>query len=293
VLERRQVAHYASSGGVREDIAERDIILTYVLRIMSESVLPKLAFKGGTCLKKVYFGNIGRFSMDLDFTGLNTRPEELKEEINDLLNDKSWYDIDFTIEDENLTPESYLAEVRYAHAWNQGPIFKLQVSFREQPVFAPAELPLHSEVYFKYCEFQSLHVQCMKRDEVLSEKIRAAFQRVSSRDLYDLYLFAGLPYDRDTIKKLVVLKCWNVRDPFDPELFLDQVERGAYDWDDLRSLVRRERLPSEREMVAEVVDEYQYLENMDDELSKIIGDSRAHRENDLVNKVLADLRDEK
>ena len=78
VLERRHVTFYARSSRVPENRAERDIVLTYVLRIMSEHMLSRLAFKGGTCLKKIYFGNTGRFSMDLDFTSIDVRPEVLK-----------------------------------------------------------------------------------------------------------------------------------------------------------------------------------------------------------------------
>jgi hypothetical protein len=70
---------------------------------MAEPMLPRLAFKEGTCLKKIYFGNTGRFSMDLDFTSIDIRPEELRK---DLLDEKSWYGIDFKINDENLTPDS-------------------------------------------------------------------------------------------------------------------------------------------------------------------------------------------
>lgn len=292
MLERRHVAFYARSSGVPENMAERDIALTYVLRIMSESMLPRLAFKGGTCLKKIYFGNTGRFSMDLDFTSIDIRPEVLSAEIKDLLNEKSWYGIDFTIDDENLTSESYLAVVRYAHAWNPGTVFELQVSFREQPVFTPVELLLQSEMYFKFCEFQRFPVQCMQRDEVLSEKIRAAFQRAKSRDLYDLYLFAERPYNRDTTKALVVVKCWYARDPFDPELFFDKVEKGDYDWEDLRSLVRRKSLPSEEEVITKVIDGYKFLGDMDKDLSKIIRDSRRHREKKLVARILSEIRDE-
>jgi predicted nucleotidyltransferase component of viral defense system len=287
LLERRHVTFYARSSGVPEEIAERDIVLTYVLKIMSGHILERLAFKGGTSLKKIYFGNTGRFSMDLDFTGMDIRPGELSEGIRDLLHGGSWYGIDFEVPEENLSPESYLAVVRYAHAWNPGSVFEFQVSFREVPVFPPAAVSLHSEMYFKFCEFQSFPVPCIRRDEVLSEKIRAAFQRARSRDLYDLYLFAGRPYDRETVKSLVVLKCWNARDPFDPERFLDDVEEGDYDWEDLKRLVRRGGLPSREEVVGKVLDEYAYLADMDERLLKIMKDSRAHRYENLVDEVIA------
>jgi predicted nucleotidyltransferase component of viral defense system len=290
VLERRHVTFYARSSGVTEDRAERDIILTYVLHILSDRVLPRLAFKGGTCLKKIYFGNTGRFSMDLDFTSIEMRPEELGEEIRGLLHEKSWYGIDFEVSEENSTSESYLAVVRYAHTWNPGSLFELQVSFREQPIYPPVELPIFDEMYFKFSEFQSFPVKCMQRDEVLSEKIRAAFQRANSRDLYDLYLFAGRPFNRELVKVLVVIKCWNVRDPFNPELFLDKLGKGDYDWEDLGRLVRKGSLPQKEEVTKRILDEYAFLGDMNDNLLKIARDSKAHREKKLVARQIAVLR---
>jgi predicted nucleotidyltransferase component of viral defense system len=69
MLDQKQVNHYAQASSVDSLVAERDIVLTHVLRILAEQeLLPSLAFKGGTCMKKIYFGKTGRFSMDLDFT---------------------------------------------------------------------------------------------------------------------------------------------------------------------------------------------------------------------------------
>lgn len=290
MLERRYVTFYARSSGVPEDRAERDIVLTYVLRIMSDRILPRLAFKGGTCLKKIYFGNTGRFSMDLDFTCIDVKPKELSEAIKNLLHEKNWYGLDFEVSEENLGLESYLAGVRYAHTWNPGSFFEIQVSFRELPVFPTEELPLYNEMYFKFCEFQSFPVKCMQRDEILSEKIRAAFQRASSRDLYDLFLFAERPYNRENIKALVVVKCWNVRDPFKPELFFDKVEKGDYDWEDLGRLVRRGSLPPQEEVIKKVLNEYAFLWDMDENLLKIVRDSKAHRKNNFVTKIIENLK---
>ena len=64
-------------------IAENEIVLTYLLQLMAErGILDKLAFKGGTCLRKMFIGSGGRFSTDLDFTrvafGVNERSTEPK-----------------------------------------------------------------------------------------------------------------------------------------------------------------------------------------------------------------------
>lgn len=92
MLERRSVDHYAASK--REDrlVAERDMVLTYVLKILSESsLLQSLAFKGGTCIKKVYLGGTCRFSMDLDFTAIDISCWDLKREIKDLFSGGPYY----------------------------------------------------------------------------------------------------------------------------------------------------------------------------------------------------------
>ena len=61
---------YSRNSGVRDKlVAERDIVLTYALRaLLDAGVMDHLAFKGGTCLRKLVFGSSARFSEDLDFT---------------------------------------------------------------------------------------------------------------------------------------------------------------------------------------------------------------------------------
>ena len=60
-------------------IAEKAVVLTYVLQRLSETrLLDKLAFKGGTCIRKMFVGSQGRFSTDLDFTSLtDEQPDDL------------------------------------------------------------------------------------------------------------------------------------------------------------------------------------------------------------------------
>src|SRR5260370_16421179 len=53
---------------IREDVLERDYCLAWFLAALAQSDLQRvLAFKGGTALKRCYFGEY-RFSEDLDFT---------------------------------------------------------------------------------------------------------------------------------------------------------------------------------------------------------------------------------
>lgn len=289
MIERKYVNFYARSSKVSEEIAERDIILTYVLRILSDSLLPQLAFKGGTSLKKTYFGKTGRFSMDLDFTSLNITLEELRDKLKQSLHNKSHYGINFKIIDDNVGSESYLAVVEYSHEWNPSSKFFLQVSYREKPIFPTEKLPVIKEMYYKYLEYQSFPVKCLQKDELLAEKIRAAFQRIRSRDLYDLYLFSKRPYNKDIVKTLAVIKCWNARDPFKPKVLLNRVEKADYNWEDLQQLVRKDSLPPQKNIINRVLKDYAFLEDLNDPLQKIIEDSKAHHEEELVNAVLSNL----
>jgi predicted nucleotidyltransferase component of viral defense system len=227
--------------------------------------------------------------MDLDFTSLNITLKELRNKLKQSLHNKSHYGINFKIADENVGSESYLAVVEYSHEWNPSSRFELQVSYREKPIFPTEELPLRKEMYYKYLEFQSFPVKCLQKDELLAEKIRAAFQRIRSRDLYDLYLFSKRPYNKDIVKTLAVIKCWNARDPFKPKVLLNRVEKADYNWEDLQQLVRKDSLPPQKNIINRVLKDYAFLEDLNDPLQKIIEDSKAHHEEELVNAVLSNL----
>jgi len=284
LLEERFVDHYAQASGVDSLVAERDIVLTFVLRILCDHLPRKLAFKGGTCLKKIYLGKTGRFSMDLDFTAVRMTPKSFRERFASLLNRREYFGINFEITEEYSRGEeaSYGLIMQYSHDWNSGAKFKVETSFREKPVLPLAERLIIRELYFRYCEIEPFTVACLQLEEVLAEKIRAAFQRSRARDLYDLYLLSKKPYDKGKVRALAVVKCWNARDPFDPSLLFQKIENERYDWSDLESLVRTKSLPSEKGVIKSVLDSYSYLEDLNGILTDIIRDSKSHRHSDLV-----------
>ena len=295
MLDKKYVTFYARSSRVPLDVAERDVVLTYVLKVLSESILQRLAFKGGTCLKKMYFGSSGRFSMDLDFTSLNMSLENLQSELKQLLDERNHFGINFKIAEENVRTgagaceQSYIAVIGYSHGWNAGE-FMFEVSYREKPLLSLDELPLLDEMYFKFCEFPRFPVQCLQKEELIAEKLRAAFQRFRGRDLYDLYLFSDRHFDKGLVKKFAVIKCWSVREPFSPQELLNNISKLKYDWTDLEQLVRKGELPSQNEVIGKVLKAYAFLENMDSTLLNIIDDSKAHKEKELVTTVLETLK---
>lgn len=67
---------------VKWEVIEKDYVLSWVLAgiSMTPKLKEGLVFKGGTALKKMYFGDY-RFSEDVDFSGINEKinPEELQD----------------------------------------------------------------------------------------------------------------------------------------------------------------------------------------------------------------------
>jgi predicted nucleotidyltransferase component of viral defense system len=62
--------------GLQSYVVERDYLLSWILAGISAvpELRETLVFKGGTALKKCYFGDY-RFSEDLDFSGLEGVPK--------------------------------------------------------------------------------------------------------------------------------------------------------------------------------------------------------------------------
>jgi predicted nucleotidyltransferase component of viral defense system len=247
VLTRPQVQRYAAESGLRDImIAEKEVVLTYLLQLLSDrGILQRLAFKGGTCLRKMYFGNQGRFSTDLDFTGLEEHDHEGV--ILDMMQafEQPFHGIQFSIPDdsyyETADGMSWGVNPTYVHDWNQGGSeIRIQISRRETPTLPTQRRAQVEQSYFRFLPFVPAEIACLALPEIIAEKIRACYQRSKARDVYDLGTFATRPLDQALIRRLVVLKLWQARDSFDPDRLLQKFRDGReFDWDDLTQLVRR------------------------------------------------------
>jgi uncharacterized protein len=107
----------AAGGGmrIREDVLERDYCLAWFLCCLAQSDLkPVLAFKGGTALKRCYFGDY-RFSEDLDFTLRQPLPfEEIRarlEPIYEAVQQQSGVTFTFDREDPQAHANSHTRDI--------------------------------------------------------------------------------------------------------------------------------------------------------------------------------------
>jgi len=295
MLQQKLVDWFAHDSDVNLLVAERDVVLTYVLRILADAgLLSRLAFKGGTCIRKVFLGRSGRFSEDLDFTAVGvTDPEDLILSIAQVFDGRTHYGITFSIS----TGDFYVrddrracgARVAYAHAWNPTAQFSLDVSLREEPLLGVQNQGLLSEGYFKSLEFAPPEVQTLRFEEVIAEKIRAAYQRRSVRDIYDLYLFRQKPFERQLVRALVVLKLWSVGDTFDPERFLPGLASERYDWGDLARLLRRDRRSETKAVVASCLSDYGFLRGLAPDEMELAQDPHRRRQ-DLFQQIVQRLQ---
>lgn len=297
MLTQPQVQRYSAESGLRDImIAEKEVVLTFLLQLLSErGILDRLAFKGGTCLRKMFVGSQGRFSTDLDFTGIEDHDHE--EVILDMMQafEQPFYGIQFSIPDESYYDTqdglSWGVNPVYSHHWNTSGVseVKLQISRRETPTLPPVRLPQIEQSYFRFLPFAPAEIMCLALPEILAEKIRACYQRNKARDIYDLGMFARKPLDQALIRRLLVLKLWQARDAFDPARLLNKFEDGRdFDWDDLRQLLNRAAVIDRERITADCVRGFGFLAGLTADEQTLANDQH-QRERTLAGQLRAGL----
>jgi predicted nucleotidyltransferase component of viral defense system len=295
MLTQPQVQRYSTESGVRDImIAENEVVLTFLLQLLSErGILNRLAFKGGTCLRKMFIGSHGRFSTDLDFTGIEEHDHQ--DVILEMMQafEQPFHGIQFAISDDSYYETqdglSWGVNPTYSHDWNASGVseVKLQISRRETPTLPTERRPQIEQSYFKLLPFAPAEITCLALPEILGEKIRACYQRNKARDIYDLGVFATRPLDQPLIRRLVVLKLWQARDTFDPARLMQKFEDGrAFDWDDLRQLLNRAAVVDRDRITADCVRGFGFLAELTDDERVLANDSH-QRERGLWERLHA------
>ncbi len=293
MLTQAQVQRYAVESGLRDImIAEKEVVLTFLLQLFSERcLLDRLAFKGGTCLRKMHLGGQGRFSTDLDFTGLEEHDHE--DVVLQMMEafQEPFHGIQFEIPDDAYYETddglSWGVNPVYTHEWNQSGLseVKLQISRRETPTLATELLPQIEQSYFRFLPFAPAKIRCLALPEILAEKIRACYQRNKARDIYDLGMFATRPLNQNLIRRLVVLKLWQARDSFVPERLFRKFEDGReFDWDDLRQLLRRTIEIDKDRITTQCIQGFRFLADLTPE-EQILANDGYQREGALWQKL--------
>lgn len=200
---------YRKKSGVAWELIEQDYALSWMLfGIAHTHVLHEhLVFKGGTCLKKCYFGEY-RFSQDLDFSVRGNAPRQ--NDLENLIHEACAYAMSHL---ENLNTQVSFKCERYIekrphpnnqeafcilvkYPWQRDFLTRIMVEITlSEPVILPVQNKL---VIHPYGDEINASLNTYALEEIVAEKIRAILQfykklferswgRSRARDYYDLW----------------------------------------------------------------------------------------------------------
>ena len=211
-----------------------------------------LVFKGGTALKKCYFGDY-RFSEDLDFSGRPGTPSntdmercvgQVCEFANRLVEEHAPVEITYRryTEREAHPGGQEAFDILARYPWQRQPQTKVKIEVTmDEPVIGPVE---SRTIIHDYEESLDAEIKVYSLEEIIAEKLRAVLQqterlrergwtRSRARDYYDIWRILDRYRDQmelDDFPSLLGKKCavrnvhYNCFEDFFPEDILTQVE---------------------------------------------------------------------
>ena len=204
---RLRIQEAARQYGVPQNLIEKDYALSYALAGLAfhPDLADTLLFKGGTALKKVFFGDY-RFSEDLDFSAQSApKARELESAIRqavqhaaELLSEQGPFSVEVVRRPEQEPhpggQDAFLVRIQFP--WHPRPLcqIKVEITHHELVVLAPRKRTL----IHGYDEDLRPRVSCYQLEEIVAEKLRALLQthqnivargwgRQHARDYYDLW----------------------------------------------------------------------------------------------------------
>jgi predicted nucleotidyltransferase component of viral defense system len=246
--------------GIPWEALERDYLLSWILAGIGEveSLREKLVLKGGTALKKCYFGDY-RFSEDLDFTGLEGMltggdmehaVREACDTASRMLDEYTFVEIAcerYTEKDPHPGGQEAFT-IRARFPWQGQTRIRVMIEITaDEKILKPAP---HRRIIHEYGEPLEAEVRVYMLEEVVAEKLRAILQhaeqleergwsRSRARDYYDLWRILGAYRNQLDISDFMSLlreKCslrnvtFEGPDDFFQERILAYVERTWDDW---------------------------------------------------------------
>ena len=203
--------------GLPWEVLERDYLLSWILAGLNQvdALGEMLVFKGGTALKKCYFGNY-RFSEDLDFTAVGPVPTgaAMESAMQDacaravkLLDPYAPAEMvcERHVERDPHPGGQVAFDIRARFPWHRRPQTNVMVEIAvDEKLLKP---PLRRSVLHDYGEPFETQVTVYPLEEIMAEKLRAILQHLRSlehrgwvrsraRDYYDLWRILTTYRDR-------------------------------------------------------------------------------------------------
>jgi len=256
---RKRLEEVSKKTSLRLDVLQQDYILSWLLVGIFQNPLLKssLIFKGGTALKKCFFGDY-RFSEDLDFSTTEKCPsgkillEAMADSVKHAEKQMEAYGIQLHLkkyEEKQPHPQGQEAFIIAAQfPWQSQPLTKtmVEISRDEHIVLSPVSKQLLHE----YGEPIDQNIPVYALEEIILEKLRAILQHIKklherdwsrsrARDYYDLWRIFGAFEDQiefELIPRLLPIKCapkdvsfHNHHDFFD-EKMISNVQKSWNQW---------------------------------------------------------------
>lgn len=246
--------------GLPWEVLERDYLLSWVLAgiVEVESLRETLVFKGGTALKKCYFGDY-RLSEDLDFSGLEGVPTGIAMEraIGEacgaaaaMLDDYAPVEISWEryAEKEPHPGGQEAFTIRARFPWQPRPQTRAMIETTvDEKILKPT---LKRKLIHEYGEPIESQVRVYALEEIVAEKLRAILQhaaqleergwsRSRARDYYDLWRVLGTNRDQIDVTgftAFLTAKCairnvtFTGPDDFFPETVLSSIKKSWGQW---------------------------------------------------------------
>jgi len=164
-------------------LVEQDLIICRALiSIYSDHFLKEhLAFRGGTALHKLYLGPQPRYSEDIDLVQVNAEP--IKKTIDHLREALSW--LGEPVVKQKKYNNTLVFRVQPTDVGAGEIHLKVEINCKEHfSVFPMVWVPfsVESDWFNGKCE-----VLTYELDELVGTKVRALYQRLKGRDLFDVY----------------------------------------------------------------------------------------------------------
>jgi predicted nucleotidyltransferase component of viral defense system len=301
------VRQFAAGQRIGLDVADQEVALHYALARLNEIGLVgyppgeqtpgPLLFKGGTALRKCIFGSTGRFSqdIDLDATHKNGFAETVEAAFQPA---QPYYGIEFSLPRFRYSSDdNFSGTVEYRHANGEG-AFELQISYRLDPILEPVDLTLQEQSYFAKAseECGVPHLFGLDPYEMIGEKIMACNRRQggSSKDVYDLDLWAKRPFNERLVRRLAVLKAWTDQrgqPSYDPTALLAAIEPQSFRWSDISGLVPRNLASDPGQICERVRTRFGFLAELNEDETTLLNDQVAHREHRLFSQLREQARE--
>ena len=198
--------------GLPSYVIERDYLLSWILAGISQvpTLSESLVFKGGTALKKCYFGDY-RFSEDLDFTAQSDTVSipDMERNVKQVCEVAARFVEEYAnleINCERYTerephPGGQQAFDIYAtYPWQRQPYTKVKIEITmDEPVLRPVK---ERAVIHDYEESIEAEIKVYSLEEIVAEKLRAILQQMArlrergwarsrARDYYDIWRIMG------------------------------------------------------------------------------------------------------